>query len=120
MSDLDIFVTPAPPVAVTVQTSDIPPVSIEIPPAPGVVEIAVPGPQGPQGPPGSSAGDATFVHTQTVASTLWSVVHNLNKRPAVQVFDSAGTQIEGDVTHVSTTTVTVSFTYPFSGVVYLN
>lgn len=48
------------------------------------------------------------------------VNHNLNKYPAVQVMDSAGDQVEGEVYYVNTSQLIVSFNSPFSGRVTCN
>lgn len=59
--------------------------------------------------------DLAYVHVQEVASLSWLVVHNLGKVAAVQVQDSAGTQVEGDVHWLDENTVRIDFTAPFSG-----
>jgi len=81
------------------------------------------GPTGPQGPPGAGGGlgsDANYVYTQIVPATTWSVTHTLNKYPAIEVIDSGGTEITGDVNYVSTTEVTLTFKSPFGGKAILN
>jgi heat shock protein HslJ len=70
--------------------------------------------------PVPTGSDANFVHTQETPSASWTVAHNLGKRPAVQVVDSAGTQVEGDVTWLSENTVRIDFTAAFSGAAYCN
>lgn len=59
------------------------------------------------------------VHTQGTASTTWSITHALGGRPSVMVVDTGGNVVIGDVTYNSDTSVTVSFTVPFSGYAYL-
>lgn len=80
------------------------------------------GPAGPTGPtgPSGSGGDSNYVHTQAVASAAWVVVHGLSKFPAVQVFDSSGDQVEGNVTMISNTTLHINFAVAFAGVAYCN
>lgn len=79
------------------------------------------GPAGPQGPPGPGGGsDAHYRHDQVTASTTWTVVHNLGKRPAVQVFDSAGDEAEGLLRHVTLDECVIEFSAPFSGTVICN
>lgn len=103
-SELDV-VAPAPVVLEAVE------------PAPVVLEMANVGPRGPAG----TGGDLSFVFTQNVAATAWSITHNLGKRPSVSVFDSGGSgPFEGDVLHVNDTSLTVTFAFAFSGVAYLN
>lgn len=75
--------------------------------------------QGIQGPPGTG-GDLHYPHDQMVASTLWTINHNLNKMPSITVFDSAGREVEGNVTHVTLNQATVEFAVPFSGKAYCN
>ena len=122
MGDVEVSVTPAPPVAVEVSEAGSPPVEVALSPPPEVVEVLVSGPPGPPGPPGTGGGgsDAYFVHSQDLPSSLWRVEHGLGKRPAVTVFDSAGTQVEGDVEHLDASTLTIEFAYPFGGAAYLN
>lgn len=60
-----------------------------------------------------------YVHTQGSPSTDWSITHPLGGRPSVTIVDSAGTVVIGEVTYVSDTQVTVTFTAPFSGFAYL-
>lgn len=76
--------------------------------------------QGPQGAPGATAGDKHYQHTQGTPQAVWSITHNLNKRPSVTAFDSSGAQVEGDVTYTDANTLTLEFSGAFSGVAYLN
>lgn len=71
-----------------------------------------------QGPAG--AGDRHYTHTQAVPASVWTVAHNLGKRPAVTVVDSSGREVEGDVQHGSATTLTITFSAAFSGTAYCN
>ena len=68
----------------------------------------------------STSGDKNYVHDQSSASTTWSVTHNLNKRPAVSVVDSAGTQRICDVQYVSDNEVTLNFDDSTAGKAYFN
>lgn len=79
-----------------------------------------PGPPGPQGDPGPPGTDSTYVHNQAVPSASWVVVHNMGKRPAITVFDSANDEIEGDIVHNSVNQLTLTFSAAFSGVAYCN
>ena len=60
-----------------------------------------------------------YVHTQSAASTTWTVNHNLGTKPNVVVIDSAGTYLIGDVTYVSDSQLILSFSVPFSGSAYI-
>lgn len=53
--------------------------------------------QGPQGPAGSGA----YIHTQSAASTTWTINHNMGFRPSVELLDSGSQEIDGEVSHPS-------------------
>jgi hypothetical protein len=69
---------------------------------------------------GGGDGDLTYVFTQIVPNTTWSITHNLNKFPSVTIVDSAGTVVIGDVTHINNDQLTVTFNSAFAGKAYLN
>lgn len=72
-------------------------------------------------PAGPGTGvDAHYVHDQNVPSATWTVVHNLGKHPSVEVVDSAGTLVVGQVVYLNNTTCEVHFAMPFSGTAYCN
>ena len=73
---------------------------------------------GPPGPPGP--GLSTFTHTQAVPASVWTITHNLGRRPSVTVVDSAGTVVIADPAYISDNQITVTFGAPFSGAAYLN
>jgi hypothetical protein len=73
----------------------------------------------PPEPAGTQSGDQTYTQIFGTASVV-SVVHNLGKYPAVSVTDTALDEVEGDVRHLSTAALTVSFSAPFSGTVICN
>jgi hypothetical protein len=64
--------------------------------------------------------DKHYVHVQNVPATEWEVVHNLGKRPAVVIVDSAGTRVMGTVQYYSGNLLYVRFSTAFSGTVYCN
>jgi hypothetical protein len=105
----DLVVQPAPVVELVLQTGQGPR---------GIQGIQ--GIQGLQGLPGAIGSDLRYTHTQASASAFWTVDHNLAKYPAVQVFDSAGSEVEGDTRMVSPNQLTIEFSAPFSGVAYCN
>lgn len=79
--------------------------------------------QGPAGAPantGPGGSDAHYVHQQNTPAATWTINHNLGKRPAIQVFDSAGQECEGLLTHVTLAQAVVEFSAPFSGVATCN
>jgi hypothetical protein len=65
-------------------------------------------------------GDKNYVHEQSSPSTTWTVNHNLYKRVAVSVVDSAGTLIICDVRYVSDSQVVLTFDAATSGNAYAN
>lgn len=77
------------------------------------------GPAGPPGPPGSG-GDINYEHRQEVASSVWTINHNLGKIPAVAVIDSGNTIVYGDIVYPDLNTVILTFSSEFTGKAYLN
>lgn len=67
----------------------------------------------------ASFGANYFRYIQPSASAFWDIVHTLNRYVAVSVVDSAGTLVEGDISYVSPSEVTISFSSPFAGEAYL-
>lgn len=63
--------------------------------------------------------DKTFVYEFVNQSTI-IVTHNLNKYPSVRVEDSAGDDVECDITYNSLNQLTLTASGSFSGVVYCN
>ena len=61
-----------------------------------------------------------YTHTQSTASSTWTITHNLGFNPAVSVVDSGGNHVVGDVNYVSVNALTVSFAAPFGGSAYLS
>lgn len=80
-----------------------------------VVTVSAVGPQGPSG----IAGSVFYVHTQGVASNVWTINHNLNGEPTAVVLDSAGTQCEGTFSYPSKNQMVITFTSAFSGTAYV-
>jgi hypothetical protein len=63
-------------------------------------------------------GDAYYVHSQNMSSTLWTVNHNLGKIPAVTLTDSSGRKFDAQIDHANANTFTVTLTYPTGGKAY--
>lgn len=76
------------------------------------------GPQGPAGEAGRS--HSTYIHQQQVSSNTWTILHNLDCFPPVQVVDSAGNEVIGDVDYTNNNQLVLTFTSAFAGVAYLN
>ena len=77
-----------------------------------------PGAAGQQGPAGTSGG--FFAFEQQSNSTSWTIVHNLGYRPAITIQDYFKNTIEGDINHLDTSTVGLSFADAVSGYAYLS
>jgi hypothetical protein len=63
---------------------------------------------------------ATLEFDQTEASTLWTIAHNLGRRPSVTTVDTVGDEIEGQVHYVDANTVQVAFSPAVAGKAFLN
>lgn len=79
------------------------------------VIVTAPGPQGP----GFSPSSVSYVHTQPVASNVWTINHNLGFNPTAVVLDSAGTQCEGTFSYPSNNQMIITFTGAFTGTAYV-
>lgn len=60
-------------------------------------------------------GDKHYVHVQGPPQNLWTVNHNLNKKPSLTVIDSAGNMVVGKLTYVNLNILTIQFAAPISG-----
>lgn len=82
------------------------------------------GPTGPTGPGGIGTSDipdlVAYTHNQSATSNTWTITHNLNFYPNVTVFDSAGTMVEGSVTHTNANSITIAFSAAISGTAHLS
>lgn len=61
-----------------------------------------------------------YIHEQNVAASTWVIEHNLNTYPTIDIVNSAGSKVIGDVNYVSRNRIDVSFSAEFKGVAYLN
>lgn len=68
----------------------------------------------------SDAADCHFVYEWATPESAVTVTHNLGKRPAVTVVDTAGSEIVCDVRHDDDNTVTLAFSAPLRGTAYFN
>lgn len=64
--------------------------------------------------------DLNYTHSQSSASSVWTITHNLNKFPNYTVIDSSGDEVEGDVTYINNQQLILTFSAAFSGTAYLN
>lgn len=65
-------------------------------------------------------GISTYIHDQGTSSIVWTIVHNLDKRPSATVVDTAGTVVSGEISYVSNNEIEINFNNAFSGKAYLN
>lgn len=89
-----------------------------------------PGPTGPEGPPGPMGaqgqpgppgpGAVSFVFTQGPPSSIWVIVHNMNKFPAIEVVDTGDSVIIPSIHYDNVNQITATFGSATSGKAYLN
>ena len=88
------------------------------------IVVTAPGPQGASGLSGVQTSEVvdlvSYVHNQGAASAAWTVNHNLNFFPNVTVYDSAGSMVEGTVSHTNQVTLIITFSAPISGKAHLS
>lgn len=78
-------------------------------------------PEDAAGGGGVSCVDCSYVHEQLVASSTWTVAHNLGYFPNVVVVDSGGNKVIGSVKYLDENTVELKFTPGnFSGKAYFS
>lgn len=87
--------------------------------AAGVGPAGPPGPTGPAGPMGPAGPTVQQTYTQGTPAATWNVTHSMPHVPMVQVVDSGGTQVYGQVQHTSPTTLSIFFGAAFAGTAYL-
>ena len=79
------------------------------------------GPQGPAGPTGAdgAAGagseNSTVVHDQASASATWTITHNQGRYPSIDIIDSSGNHVIGDIKHNSINQLVATFDNAFAG-----
>jgi hypothetical protein len=62
----------------------------------------------------------TYTQCFDVASSSWTVTHNLGKFPSVTVVDSTNTIVVGDTVYTDSNTINLTFQTAFRGCVFLN
>lgn len=65
-------------------------------------------------------GDKNFTFIQSTSAAVWTITHNLGKRPSISVVDSAGSNVVGEVNYTSNNELTITFSSAFKGTAYLN
>lgn len=62
----------------------------------------------------------SYVHTQTLASSTWTISHNLDKYPSVVIVDNDDVVVYGKTTYQDKNTVIINFAAAFTGKAFLN
>ena len=64
--------------------------------------------------------DKNYYYTQATPATVWTIPHNLGKRPSVSVIDTGNNVVWGKVEYPDLNTVIFRSSVPFSGTATLN
>ena len=67
----------------------------------------------------TSGSTNNFTFQQDLASSVWTIPHNLNRKPSVTVYDNLNQVIYADVSYVDENTVRVVHGRPIIGSAYL-
>lgn len=62
--------------------------------------------------------NAGVEYVRSTPSAQWSIVHSLQRRPQVAIYDATGTEVEADVV-ADATSVIITFPSPMTGSVVL-
>lgn len=95
-----------------------PPPSAEVPGVNPLWELVAA--KGDPGIPGVDAAPFKYVHTQMVASAVWTVTHGLNGFPNVTAIDSANSEIVGDLLYIDNNTLRLTFSSGTTGKAYVS
>ena len=68
----------------------------------------------------AGANGSTYEHTQSIASTGWTVPHNLNRHPSITTTDHLGNVIYGDVSYVDANIVQITHGSALTGFAYFS
>ena len=69
---------------------------------------------------GVIADQGTYTECFEVASSVWTITHNLGEYPSVTVIDSGNTVVVGNIEYISSQQLRITFAASFSGCVFLN
>ena len=106
-----------------VETDALNTLTVETDPTIVLTETAT-GPQGPAGPTGATGatgadgaagGNTTVVHDQASASATWTITHNQGRYPSIDIIDSSGNHVIGDIKHNSVNQLVATFDNAFAG-----
>jgi len=62
----------------------------------------------------------SYTHNQISPASEWAITHNLGKYPSVDVVDSGGNLVIGDVEFINSNKIVINFNAAFAGTAYLN
>lgn len=62
---------------------------------------------------------AEFIHTQSIATSVWTINHNRDTYPSVTIIDSANNIVIGNVCYTNSNQLTVTFNGDFTGKAYI-
>lgn len=65
-------------------------------------------------------GDKYYKHSQDIATNVWHVKHNLNKRPAIHIEDINGNEMIAQIKHISNNYAIVLFGRDYLGSAHCN
>ena len=68
----------------------------------------------------NSTSDSTYFHEQEIASSQWTIPHNMGKRPTPLILDETGATMLADVSYPSLDVMIINFGRPFAGTATLN
>jgi len=60
-------------------------------------------------------GGSAYEHSQTAPVSEWIINHNLGYRPAIEILDAGGNEIDAQVLHISLNQARIYFTLPAAG-----
>jgi hypothetical protein len=81
--------------------------------------VIVAGLRGPAGRSGTNGGE-TFQFEQEDPSAVWTVPHNLQRRPSVMVTDLAGDAVISDIRYIDDNIIQIMHGRPVAGFAYCN
>lgn len=62
----------------------------------------------------------SYVHDQGMPASIWTITHNLGRKPSVTCVDALDVVVMGRVEYIDENNLTITFSAPFSGKAYLN
>lgn len=67
-----------------------------------------------------SSHNHSFEHDQGLPASVWTIIHNLGRKPSITVVNNSGIVVYGRMEYIDDNTLTITFSAPFSGKAYLN